>query len=205
MREHSIPALEDVPPTACLTDVVHERAGREPDSVVARRKAGQGWRLGTESSGGPTGTWQDVTARQFRDEVAAMAKGLVAAGIAAGDRVALMSRTRYEWTLLDYAIWTAGAVTVPVYETSSPEQVEWILSDSGARAFVMETPAHEQTIGEVLRRLPTVERTWLIEGGAPVGAPGTPGGAASLAALAAGGRGVGDDVLEQRRLFFFYV
>ena len=193
MREHSIPALEDVPPTACLTDVVHERAGREPGSVVARRKAGQGWRLSQESAGVPAGTWQDVTARQFRDEVAAVAKGLVAAGIGAGDRVALMSRTRYEWTLLDYAIWTAGAVTVPVYETSSPEQVEWILSDSGARAFVMETPVHEQTNSEVLRRLPSVERTWLIEGGAPAGASG------SLASLAAGGAGVSDAQLEERR------
>ncbi len=199
MREHGIPALEDVPPTACLTDVVHERAGREPDAVLARRKAGQGWRLGTRSSDGPTGTWQDVTARQFRDEVTAIAKGLVAAGIGVGDRVALMSRTRYEWTLLDYAIWTAGAVTVPVYETSSPEQVEWILSDSGARAFIMETPAHEQTNSDVLRRLPTVERTWLIEGGAAAGT--APGGAAagSLAELAAGGDGVASDLLEERR------
>ena len=199
MREHSIPALEDVPPTACLTDVVHERAGREPDTVVARRKAGQGWRPGAGPAGVPAGTWQDVTARQFRDEVAAIAKGLVAAGIGTGDRVALMSRTRYEWTLLDYAIWTAGAVTVPVYETSSPEQIEWILSDSGARAFIMETPAHEQTNREVLRRLPTVERTWLIEGGSAAGAPAAAGAAGSLAALAAGGGGVGEAELEERR------
>ena len=76
----------------------------------------------------------------------ALAKGLIAAGVKPGDRVALMSRTRYEWTLIDYAIWTAGAVTVPIYETSSAEQVEWILSDSGASAAFAETQAHAETI-----------------------------------------------------------
>ena len=94
------------------------------------------------------GGWQDVTARQFADDVTALAKGLMAAGIAVGDRVALMSRTRYEWTLIDYAIWAAGATTVPIYETSSAEQVEWILSDSGARALIVETPAHLQTAAD---------------------------------------------------------
>ena len=91
---------------------------------------------------------------QFRSEVTALAKGLIAAGIGAGDRVALLSRTRYEWTLADYAILAAGAVTVPIYETSSAEQVEWILSDSGARALIAETPAHTEAIAEVLGRLP---------------------------------------------------
>ena len=83
-----------------------------------------------------------MTAAQFLEQVRAVAKGLVAAGVGEGDRVALISKTRYEWTLLDYAIWCAGAVTVPVYETSSAEQVEWILSDSGAAAVVAETAAH---------------------------------------------------------------
>jgi long-chain acyl-CoA synthetase len=195
MREHSIPALEDVPPSARLTDIVNEKAMREPATVVMRRKAGQGWRLAGAAPGqepGAGGTpWEDVTARQFRDEVAALAKGLVAAGIEPGDRVALMSRTRYEWTVLDYAIWTAGAVTVPVYETSSPEQVEWILTDSGARAFIMETPAHERANAEVLGRLPAPVTTWLIEGD---------GGAQSLESLASSGTGVSDEVLERRRL-----
>ena len=100
---------------------------------------------------GPSG-WQDVTAGQFRDEVTALAKGLIAAGHRPGDRVALMSRTRYEWTLVDYAIWAAGAVTVPIYETSSAEQVEWILSDSGARAVIAETPPTLETIAEAGRR-----------------------------------------------------
>src|ERR1700734_3457549 len=90
--------------------------------------------------------WTDVTAATFKEEVVALAKGLVAAGIGAGDRVALMSHTRYEWTLIDYAVWTAGAVCVPVYETSSAEQAEWILSNSGARACFAESAAYEELI-----------------------------------------------------------
>src|SRR4029077_3925345 len=87
------------------------------------------------------------------------------AGIGEGDRVALLSRTRYEWTVVDYALWAATAVLVAVYETSSTEQVEWILNDSGALAIVVETPERLEAIGEVLRRLPSVRRTGLIEGG----------------------------------------
>jgi long-chain acyl-CoA synthetase len=200
MREYSIPALEDVPASARLTDVVNDRATREPDTVIMQRRAGQGWRLpGQAAPAGSEADWQDVTARQFRDEVVALAKGLIGAGIQAGDRVALMSRTRYEWTLLDYAIWTAGAITVPVYETSSPEQVEWILSDSGARAFIMETPAHESSNAEVLRRQAALEHCWLIEGGPTGEGAGGPAGAQPLAALAAAGDGVSDEVVERRR------
>src|SRR5216683_2094916 len=154
MREYSTPALVEIPDSANLTDVVFERADHEPHTVVLRRKATDGQ------------VWRDVTAGEFRDEVSALAKGLIAAGIEAGDRVALMSRTRYEWTVADYAIWAAGAVTVPIYETSSAEQVEWMLSDSGARALILETAAHEQATAEVLSRLPAVERLWLIEGAA---------------------------------------
>ena len=153
MQEYSIPAVVEIAPSASLADVVFERADREPEAVIMRRQA---------DGGGPP--WREVTAAQFRGEVAALAKGLIAAGIGAGDRVALLSRTRYEWTLADYAILAAGAVTVPIYETSSAEQVEWILSDSGARALIAETPAHTEAIAEVLGRLPSVERIWLIEG-----------------------------------------
>src|SRR5713226_4096338 len=134
MREYSTPALVEIPDSANLTDVVFERADHEPHTVVLRRKATDGQ------------VWQDVTAGMFRDEVSALAKGLIAAGIEPGDRVALMSRTRYEWTLIDYAIWAAGAVTVPVYETSSAEQVEWMLSDSAACAAFAESSTHSETI-----------------------------------------------------------
>src|SRR5215470_10532716 len=116
MREYSTPAVVDLPPSAGLTDAMFERAARDPGAVAMRRKSAAG------------NGWQDVTARQFADDVTALAKGLMAAEIAAGDRVALLSRTRYEWTVADYAIWSAGAVTVPIYETSSAEQVEWILA-----------------------------------------------------------------------------
>ncbi len=189
MREYSTPVVVDVPASARLTDTVFERAEHDPGLVVLRRKAS------LAPSGAPPGTgeaaWLDITARQFRDEVAAIAKGFMAAGIGEGDRVALLSRTRYEWTVVDYALWAAGAVTVPVYETSSAEQVEWILTDSGAQAIVVETPARLQAIGEVLRRLPGVRRTWLIE--ADAAAP-------SLDALVAEGAGVGEADLAQRRM-----
>ena len=130
MREYSTPVAVDVPASARLTDIVFERAEQDPGLVVMRRKASL---APPGHAGRREAAWLDITARQFRDEVAALAKGLIAAGIGAGDRVALLSRTRYEWTVVDYALWAAGAVTVPVYETSSAEQVEWILTDSGAR------------------------------------------------------------------------
>jgi len=183
VREYSIPALVDVPAAASLAAVVFTRAAQDPHAVVMRRRTG-------------AGRWDDVTAEQFRDEVAPLAKALVAAGIEPGDRVALMSRTRYEWTLIDYAIWAAGGVTVPIYETSSAEQVEWILSDSGARAAFAETARHAETISEVRGHLPALEHVWLID--APL-ADGT-GGLETLASLAASGTAsVTDDQLEQHR------
>jgi long-chain acyl-CoA synthetase len=180
MREYSTPAVVDVPLSARLTDVVFERAAAEPGRVVLRRRA--------SASGS---AWEDVTATQFAGDVRELAKGLIAAGIGEGDRVALMSRTRYEWTIADYAIWAAGAVTVPVYETSSAEQVEWMLRDSGSRALIVETPAHLETVSTVLPQLPGVSRVWLIEGAAASAEP--------LTSLAAEGAGVSDEHAEQRR------
>src|SRR5215468_9594142 len=193
MREYNTPAAVDVPPSAGLTDVVFERAARDPGAVVMRRKRAAG-----------NGGWQDVTARQFADDVTALAKGLMAAGIAAGDRVALMSRTRYEWTIADYAIWSAGAVTVPIYETSSAEQVEWILTDSAARAVIVERQAHLQTVAEVLTAAPDVTHVWQIEDpAAPAGqdedGAGHPVPVEPMAALAGAGSSVSDDEVHQRR------
>src|SRR6202046_1457433 len=132
-----------------------------------------------------SGQWQDVTTSVFRDEVTTLARGIIGAGIEPGDRIALMSRTRYEWTLIDYAIETAGAVTVPVYETSSAEQVEWMLGDSGARAVFAETSSHAQTIEAARARLEGLDLgIWKID---------------ELDALAAGGTSVSDDQLAQRR------
>ena len=207
MREYSTPAAVDIPPSASLTDAVFERAEGDPGTVVMRRKGGSA--LTPATGAARDGGWQDVTARQFADDVTALAKGLIAAGIAAGDRVALISRTRYEWTVIDYAIWAAGAITVPIYETSSPEQVEWILADSGARALFVETPIHLQTAAETLTAAPEVARVWMIE--SPAGQPGQGEDSAGravpghpvpvepLSALAAAGAGIGDDQVEQRR------
>jgi long-chain acyl-CoA synthetase len=133
LRTYSAPAMATVAESANLTDIVFTRADREPAAIILRRRTG-------------AGEWRDVTAGEFRDDVASLARGIAAAGIEPGDRVGLISRTRYEWTLIDYAIWAAGAVTVPVYETSSAEQVEWILSNSGARAVFAETAGHASTI-----------------------------------------------------------
>ena len=138
MREFSVPALFDTPATGNLTDFIVSNAREAPDHAVFSSRVGS--------------SWQDVTARQFLDEVAALARGLLAAGIGPGDRVGLMSRTRYEWTLIDFAIWSAGAVTVPIYETSSAEQVQWILNDSGAVACFVESAEHQATRGLGPRR-----------------------------------------------------
>ncbi|MCW2775650.1 MAG: AMP-dependent synthetase and ligase [Nocardioides sp.] len=151
MREFSTPLTTDVPATGNLTDDVVTNA-REAGSSVAFSRPST-----TEK-----GVWDDVTAAQFLAEVSGVAKGLIAAGVETGDRVALISKTRYEWTLLDYAIWFAGAVTVPIYETSSSEQIQWILSDSGARAVVAEGPEHLARITEVRAGLDQLNHVWSI-------------------------------------------
>ncbi|MEU6220226.1 AMP-dependent synthetase/ligase [Streptomyces sp. NPDC047022] len=151
MRELSVPRLYDVPPGANLAGIVIDNAARHPDKAVLARKV--------------SGQWQDVTTTAFLAEVRTVAKGLIGSGVRPGDRVALMSRTRYEWTLLDFAIWLAAAVPVPVYETSSAEQIEWIISDSGAVACIIETDAHRSVLEEVRPRLPLLTHLWQIEAG----------------------------------------
>ncbi|MGV9374981.1 AMP-dependent synthetase/ligase [Nonomuraea sp. NPDC003707] len=152
MREYSVPVLVDVPASAGLSDTVFKRAEQEPGAVIMRRKTDSGWPV--------------VTASEFRDQVVEVAKGLIAAGISHGDRVALMSRTRYEWTLVDYAIWTVGAVTVPIYETSSVEQVRWILTDSEAKAVFVELDEHEETAREAA---PELKQVWRVDGALEAG------------------------------------
>jgi long-chain acyl-CoA synthetase len=154
VREFSVPAVATISATANLTGPVWENADRYPDVVQFARR-------------GPDGEWQDITCAGFRDEVLELARGLVAAGISEGDRVALMSKTRYEWTLFDYAIWAAGAVTVPIYETSSPEQVEWIVTDSGVVAAIVETDAHRRSVEEARDTAPACKQVWQIDGAEP--------------------------------------
>ncbi|MEU8425209.1 long-chain fatty acid--CoA ligase [Micromonospora sp. NPDC048835] len=157
MREFSVPPIVTVGDAANLTDPVWDNAEVAPDAVQFARP--------TASGDGTVTAWTDVTCLQFRDEVAAVARGLIAAGIEPGVRVGLMSRTRYEWTLLDYAIWAVGAVTVPIYETSSAEQAAWILEDSNAVAVVVETEAHATLVAGVRHRLPELGQVWQIDGG----------------------------------------
>ncbi|MEW2358970.1 long-chain fatty acid--CoA ligase [Spirillospora sp. NPDC029432] len=173
MREFSVPAMVEIPESANLTDAPFTRAAESPGTVVLRRR-------------GDGGAWRSVTAGEFAAEVTGVAKGLVAAGVEPGDRVALMSRTRYEWTVLDYAIWAAGAVTVPIYETSSAQQIEWIIGDSGAKAAFAETSAHLAAIDSVRGDLPGLQHVWGIDSG-------------DLDDVTASGAEVSDATIEERR------
>ena len=175
MREYSTPPSFEVPATGNLTDAVVDNARDHGAAVVMSRR----------TPGGADAGWAEVTARQFLTEVRAVAKGLVAAGVEVGDRVALLSRTRYEWTLVDYAIWFAGGVTVPVYDTSSTEQLGWILRDSGARAVVAETAEHVSRVDSV-REGTEVQQVWSIDDDA-------------VGVLSRLGADVPDEVLDARR------
>ncbi|MFP1629030.1 AMP-dependent synthetase/ligase [Streptomyces sp. 5K101] len=141
------------PQVGGLADAVFDHAESDPGRVALARKDDRG-------------QWQDVTSAQFRDEVLALAKGLLAHGVRFGDRVALMCRTRYEWTLFDFALWTVGAQSVPVYPTSSNEQVYWMLHDSAVSACMVEHEDHAMTIGSVIDRLPLLKRLWQLDAGA---------------------------------------
>jgi long-chain acyl-CoA synthetase len=172
VREFSVPPVATIGDAANLTDPVWDNATEVPETVQFARRTPDGW--------------QDVTCREFRDQVVDLAAGLIAAGVAPGDRVALMSKTRYEWSLFDYAIWTAGAVTVPIYETSSPDQISWILADSDAVACVVETGAHAATVTGLRDRTPELREVWQIENGA-------------VESLVKAGREVSRDQVEERR------
>jgi long-chain acyl-CoA synthetase len=152
MREYTVPAVTE-PATGSLSDPVWANASSYPDTAVfSRRVAGGGW--------------QDVTAAEFAQQVTGVAKGLIAAGVKPGERVALLSPTRYEWTLVDYAIWSIGAVTVPIYETSSTSQIQWILTDSEAVVAVVENATHGAVVESARAEAPALQEVWQIEAGA---------------------------------------
>jgi long-chain acyl-CoA synthetase len=157
VREFSVPPVVTVGDAANLTDAVWDNASTAPRAVQFRRRERQ--------VGGPDRPWQDVTCAQFKDDVVALARGLVAAGVEPGSRVGLMSCTRYEWSVLDYALLAVGAVVVPIYETSSAEQVRWILADSGAVACVVETNAHALTLAGIRDQVPALAQCWQIDAG----------------------------------------
>lgn len=151
MRQLSVPAMHHVQHGDNLTTMLVTNAQSNPNRVSFLRRDQQG-------------ALQPVTAQQFLEQVSAVAQGLIAAGIQPGQRVGLMSKTRYEWALLDFAIWCSGAVSVPIYETSSAEQVSWILRDSAAVACVVETAEHRRTLDAVRAELPHLHHVWQIEG-----------------------------------------
>ena len=170
MNEITIPAIIPSAVAGNLTNLIAERAWFEPERIVVSRPLGDGW--------------QAVTAKDYEAEIRAVAKGLIASGIAFGDRVAIMAKTRYEWTVLDFAIWYAGAVPVPIYETSSAEQVDWILTDSAAVAIIVETPALVELVKPVMPA--GCKNLWNITDNA-------------LATLTAVGKSVSDDEISKRR------
>ncbi|MEU7295551.1 AMP-dependent synthetase/ligase [Streptomyces exfoliatus] len=150
VREASVPAL--VPPIrrGSLADLPYDNARQEPEAVLFSRR-------------GPEGEWYDVTAARFAADVHAVAKGLIAHGLRPGDRLALMARTTYEWTLIDFAAWAAGLVTVPVHPTSSAFQTRWILQDSGAAACVVEDPGQARLVSAERRQLPGLAHLWVLD------------------------------------------
>ncbi|GIJ00291.1 long-chain acyl-CoA synthetase [Sediminihabitans luteus] len=173
MQRSESPTLVEVDARTTIPSLLSARVERSADLPLVERR-------------GPDGTWEPVTAREFADDVAAVARGFLARGLEKGDRVAIMSRTRYEWMLLDFAAWAAGLVPVPVYETSSPEQVRWILEDSGTRLAVTETAAHAATVAAVRDALPSLEDVLVLDDGA-------------LEALRSAGTAVTASALEARR------
>ena len=175
MREFSVPPLVNVPSDSNITDLLVRQAAKTSNPALYSRLDA-------------SGQWKDITASDFLKDVSALAKGLIASGVQPGDRVGIMSRTRYEWALVDFAIWFAGGVSVPIYETSSPSQVAWNLGDSGAVAAFGEAAHHENVIRQAAlsEGLAALTRVWQLEGG-------------GLDALREAGTAVSDDELEMRR------
>lgn len=150
MKSYDVPQLVASEPSENVTDLLVERARNTPNHPLFERQR-------------PDGSWFPVTAQEFQDDVASLAKGLIASGIKPGQAVAIMSRTRYEWTLIDFALWYAGAVSVPIYETSSPTQIEWILSNSDAVAVFMENEELKRKLDEVRGKLANISKVWVID------------------------------------------
>jgi long-chain acyl-CoA synthetase len=170
MNEITVPPLVPAATTGNLTNLIAERAWFEPERITMSRPLGEGW--------------QPVTAREVEAEIRATAKGLIAAGVQIGDRVAIMARTRYEWTILDFATWFAGGVVVPIFDTSSAEQIDWILNDSHSVALIVETPAMHELVSTVLPS--HTKHVWTMTDDV-------------LAVLKEAGKNIGDDEIDRRR------
>jgi long-chain acyl-CoA synthetase len=169
---YDVPAIVPADPQANITDLLEDRVAATPDLALFAVPEGDGWR--------------DVSASAFRAQVVALAKGFVAGGIQPGDKVGLIARTTYDWTLVDFALFYAGAVMVPIYETSSAAQIQWNLADSGAIACIAELPEHSARLAEAQKDLPLVRTTWNMHEGV-------------LDTLRSEGASVADDEIERRR------
>jgi long-subunit acyl-CoA synthetase (AMP-forming) len=173
--------------TESLTDMVWANAERFGATVGFRRRD-------------EAGSWADVTTREFAAQVLDLAKGMIALGLRPGDRVALFSGTRYEWSLFDFACWSVGCRTVPVDATATPAELEWVLSDSGACAVVVENAACRETVRRVVDRLPEVVWVWQLDGGIEGGAEGAEEVPSAVGELTALGTQIYDDRAHERRL-----
>lgn len=173
MKQFDVPAIVKADPEANATDLLIDRVAATPDRPL--------FALPTADGG-----WEDLTAAEFLAQVRALAKGFVAAGVQPGDKIGMMCKTRYEWTLIDFAVWFSGAVLVPIYETSAPSQILWNLTDSGAIGIITETADHFARFDEIHADVPAVAHTWKIDLG-------------DLDKLVASGAGVTDEEIERRR------
>ncbi|MFC9529267.1 MULTISPECIES: AMP-dependent synthetase/ligase [unclassified Streptomyces] len=182
MHEFTVPRLVEPLRSGGLADSVFTTAERDPRHLQFSRPSDNGRVGGARRDI----SWVPVTAAAFRDDVLAAARGFLANGIRLGDRVALMSRTRYEWTLLAYALWTVGAEVVPVYPTSSVEQVRWILQDTGATGIVVENENHAMTVAAAYGSQTALTRIWQLDSGC-------------VAALEDDGTGVSDEDVHRQR------
>jgi len=173
MRSYELPSLVETAANENITDLLLNRVRKTPNiPLFAIEKT--------------PGVWTDVSAKDFHEQVKDLAKGFIASGIRPGDAVGIMSRTRYEWALVDFALWFAGAVSVPIYETSAPAQIEWVLSDSDAVALIIENSEHQKRFESIKAMVPSVKKVWKLEDD-------------SLVKLVADGKDISDDQLEKAR------
>ncbi len=172
MVQFEVPAIVPADPQANVTDLLVDRVKKTPDLALFAVPDGDGWR--------------DITAREFHAQVVALAKGLAAAGIEPGDKVGFIARTTYDWTLVDFALFFAGAVMVPIYETSSPSQIAWNLTDSGAIACITESADHSARLDEIRAEVPLIRSVWEMQRG-------------DLDKLVEQGASVSDEEIERRR------
>ncbi len=152
VKQFTNPVKEPIDSDINLFDLLDNRAKRDPEGAMIEYK-------------GDDGTWHPYSAQVFRDMVIDLAKGLVGLGVNKGDSVAIVSRTRWEWTALDMAIMSIGALTVPVYETHSASQVSWIFNDSKVTLAIAEDDGQRDKIESVRDEVPTLRNVFVIEAG----------------------------------------